>query len=368
MKSVALVFGTRPEAIKMCPLIKELEARGRFRVVTVVSGQHRELLDGVLKNFEVTPDYDLALMREGQDQQTIVRAILKGFSEVLKAESPDAVLVHGDTTTTFAAALCCFYLGIPLGHVEAGLRTYDMTSPFPEEFNRQATGLLARYHFAPTQDAVENLLREGKPKNRIFVTGNTGIDALRYTVKKAYTSPFLDWAGDGRLILLTTHRRENIGEPMRQMLMAIRQAAKERKDARILIPVHPNPLVKSVVTEVFDGCENVWVCAPLDVVDFHNIMARAHMIVTDSGGVQEEAAALCVPTVVLRCRTERPEGVKTGILHLAGTSFEGVYKNFCNLYDSPLLRASAKQAANPYGDGYASARIADILERELEPR
>lgn len=364
MKKIMLVFGTRPEAIKMCPLIKELEGRGRFRVITVVSGQHRELLDGVLAAFEVAPDHDLALMREGQSQQTLVGELLNAFSDVLAYERPDLVLVHGDTTTTFAAALGCFYEKIPVGHVEAGLRTYDMRSPFPEEFNRRAAALLAGYHFAPTQAAAENLRREGIPSDRIFVTGNTGIDALRYTVKKEYTSPLLEWAGDGKLVLLTTHRRENIGEQMKEMLTAVKRAVEERKKARVLIPVHPNPQVKRVVEAVFDGCPNVRLCQPLGVVDFHNLMARAHLILTDSGGIQEEAAALCVPTLVLRDKTERPEGVASGVLRLSGLSPDGVYRGVCELYDSPLLRASVKNAANPYGDGYASARIADILEKQ----
>ena len=362
MKSVALVFGTRPEAIKMCPLIKELERRRRFRVITVVSGQHRELLHGVLESFGVVPDHDLALMREGQAQTGLASGILDALPNVLETEKPDIVLVHGDTTTTFAASLCCFYRGIPIGHVEAGLRTYDMHSPFPEELNRQATGLMAAYHFAPTVSAAENLFREGKRRDRVFVTGNTGIDALRYTVRRDYRSPNLDWASEGRLVLLTAHRRENAGEPMRQMLAAVKKAVKERKDARLLVPVHPNPSVRSVVEESLSECPNARLCEPLDVVDFHNAMARSYMIVTDSGGIQEEAAALCVPTLVLRERTERPEGVEAGVLHLVGTHPQGVYKGFCDLYDSPLLRASVKNAVNPYGDGYASARIADILE------
>lgn len=363
MKSIMFVFGTRPEAIKMCPPMRELEARGRFHVVTVVSGQHRELLDGVLSTFGVTPAYDLALMREGQSQQALVGAMLSGFSDILSQEKPDLVLVHGDTTTTFAAALSCFYMGIDVGHVEAGLRTYDMASPFPEEFNRQATGLVAKYHFAPTQAAAENLLREGKRRETVFVTGNTGIDALRFTVRPDYHSPLLTWAGEGRLVLLTLHRRETIGEPMERMLTAIKTAAEERGDMRILMPVHPNRAVRRIVQTVLGDCPAVRICPPLDVVDFHNLMARAHMILTDSGGIQEEAAALGVPTLVLRDRTERQEGIDTGALRLAGTSFDGVYRGFCEIYDSAALRESMKHAKNPYGDGRASARIADILEK-----
>ena len=365
MFSVMLVFGTRPEAIKMCPLVRELTARGRFHVVTVVSGQHREMLDGVLSSFGVTPAYDLSLMREGQSQQALVGAMLAGISDILSQEKPDLVLVHGDTTTTFTAALSCFYMGIDVGHVEAGLRTYDMASPFPEEFNRQATGLVAKYHFAPTQAAAENLLREGKRRETVFVTGNTGIDALKFTVRPDYHSPLLTWAEEGRLVLLTLHRRESIGEPMKRMLAAIKKAAQERQDARILIPVHPNPAVRRIVQNMLGDCPAVRICSPLDVVDFHNLMARAHMILTDSGGIQEEAAALGVPTLVLRDRTERPEGIDAGVLRLAGTSFEGVYRGFCELYDSAVLRKAMRNAKNPYGDGRASARIADILEERI---
>lgn len=365
MKSVALVFGTRPEAIKMCPLIKELKKRGTFRVVTIVSGQHRELLHGVLEAFHVIPDYDLALMREGQSQAVLVSGILDALSRVLEREMPNVVLVHGDTATTLAASLCCFYLGIPVGHVEAGLRTYDMRAPFPEEFNRQTAGLIAAYHFAPTSAAAKNLLREGKEQDRVFVTGNTGIDALRYTVRTDFSSPLLNWAKDGKLVLLTTHRRESVGLPMRQMLDAIKRGVRERKDARLAVPVHPNPTVRKVVEEIFFNCPRVRICEPFGVVEFHNIMARAHMILTDSGGIQEEASALCVPTLVLRDKTERPEGVEAGVLHLVGVRPDNVYKGFCDLYDAAFCRPSLKTTHNPYGDGYASARIADILEREL---
>ena len=365
MKKVMLVFGTRPEAIKMCPLVNELKTRKNIETIVLVTGQHRQMLDQVLDAFSVQPDYDLSVMKDKQTLFDITTNILNGIKEVLDKEKPDVVLVHGDTTTTFAAALGCFYEKIPVGHVEAGLRTYDMRSPFPEEFNRRAAALLAGYHFAPTQAAAENLRREGIPSDRIFVTGNTGIDALRYTVKKEYTSPLLEWAGDGKLVLLTTHRRENIGEQMKEMLTAVKRAVEERKKARVLIPVHPNPQVKRVVEAVFDGCPNVRLCQPLGVVDFHNLMARAHLILTDSGGIQEEAAALCVPTLVLRDKTERPEGVASGVLRLSGLSPDGVYRGVCELYDSPLLRASVKNAANPYGDGYASARIAEILEKQI---
>lgn len=364
MNCIMLVFGTRPEAIKMCPLIKELERRERFRIVTVVSGQHRELLSGVLSTFGVSPDHDLALMRRGQSQQELVGAMLSGFSRILRWEKPDLVLVHGDTTTTFAAALSCFYAGVDIGHVEAGLRTYDMTSPFPEEFNRRVTGLLARYHFAPTRKAAENLLREGTRRENVFVTGNTGIDALKYTVRPDYRSPLLSWAGEGKLVLLTLHRRESIGEPMERMLAAIKSGAEQRADARVLMPVHPNPAVREIVGRVLGDCPSIRICPPLDVVDFHNLMARSHMILTDSGGIQEEAAALGIPTLVLRDRTERPEGIDAGILRLAGTTFDGVYEGFCELYDSPLANASAKNAKNPYGDGQASVRIVDIIEAQ----
>ncbi len=368
MKTVMLVFGTRPEAIKMCPLVRELSSRGIWRVITAVSGQHRELLNSVLATFGVVPNYDLALMREGQSQQDLVSAMLSSLPLPLMRERPDLVLVHGDTTTTFAAALTCFYLGIPIGHVEAGLRTYDIRAPFPEEFNRRVTGILAQYHFAPTKIAAANLTEEGCSAENVFVTGNTGLDALRFTVRPDYRSPLLTWAKEGHPAVVTLHRRESFGAPMEQMLNAIRRVAKEKKDLRLIFPVHPNPSVKRTAERILGDCPNVRLCPPMDVLDFHNILARAEMILTDSGGIQEEAAALRVPTLVLRDRTERPEGIQSGVLRLAGTDGNGIYRTFSQLCDSPRLRERMKKAVNPFGDGNASARIADILERRLQAR
>jgi len=361
MFCIMLVFGTRPEAIKMCPLVRELRERGCFRVVTAVSGQHRELLDDVLRVFEVKPDYDLALMREGQGQETLFSSALIGFSEILQAESPDLLLVHGDTTTALAAAQAGFYARVPVGHVEAGLRTYNMKSPFPEEFNRQAIDLVAEYHYAPTDAAAENLLREGKRKSCVFVTGNTGIDALKYTVRTDYRSPISDWGETGRLVLLTLHRRENQGKRMAEMLAAIRLVAREREALRVLFPVHPNPAVRRTVKEVLGNCESVRVCEPLGVLDFHNLMARAEMILTDCGGVQEEAAALGIPALILRDNTERPEGVASGALCLTGTKFDDVYRRFSALCDSEALRRKMKNSKNPFGDGRASLQITNHI-------
>ncbi len=364
MFSVMLCFGTRPEAIKMCPLVKELHKRGTFRVITAVSGQHRELLRDVLHAFDIRPQYDLFLMREGQGQPYLAASVLTGMSDVLAAEHPRLVLVHGDTTTAFATALCCFYHGIPVGHVEAGLRTYDIHAPFPEEFNRRAVGLLARYHFAPTQTAADNLLREGASAESVFVTGNTGIDALRFTVRPDYRSPHLTWAEGGTLVVVTLHRRESLGAPMEQMIAAIRRVAYERKNLRFLWALHPNPRVREAVERALGNCPTVRLCPPMEVTDFHNILARARMILTDSGGIQEEASALGIPTLVLRDRTERPEGVRSGVLRLAGTSYESVYRHVSEACDR-LSDAPSPHWENVYGDGRASARIADILERKV---
>lgn len=361
MFCILLVFGTRPEAIKMCPLLRELKSREGFHVVTAVSGQHREMLDDVLRAFDVKPDYDLDLMREGQGQAGLVAAVLEGISRILEREKPDLLLVHGDTTTAFAAAQAGFYARIPVGHVEAGLRTYDMHSPFPEEFNRQAIGLMASYHFAPTERAADHLRREGKGADSVFVTGNTGIDALKYTVRRDYSSPLSEWGKTGRLVLLTLHRRENQGRRMEEILGAIRLVARERESLRILFPVHPNPAVRRVVETVLGDDPYVRLCEPLGVVDFHNLMAQSEMILTDSGGIQEEATALGIPTLVLRDCTERPEGIAAGALCLAGTSFSQVYRHFSALCDSAFLRRKMKKAGNPFGDGCASARIADII-------
>lgn len=363
MTTIMLVFGTRPEAIKMCPLVTELKSRDGFKTVVCVTGQHRQMLDMVLKTFHVTPDWDLSVMREKQTLFDVTANVLNGIKGVLEEVKPDVVLVHGDTSTTFATALACFYLQIPLGHVEAGLRTHDLYSPFPEEFNRQAVGILAKYHFAPTAMAKENLLREGKPEDSIYVTGNTAIDALKTTVREHYSHPELEWAAGSRLILLTAHRRENLGQPMHNMFRAIRRVLDEHPDVKAIYPIHMNPLVRRIAEEELGGSERVRMIAPLDVLDFHNFLARSFLILTDSGGIQEEAPSLGKPVLVMRNTTERWEGIAAGTLKLAGTSEEGIYREFTALLTDSAAYDAMSKASNPYGDGFACRRIADILSR-----
>ena len=364
-KKVMLVFGTRPEAIKMCPLVNELKSRpGEFETVVCVTGQHREMLDQVLRVFGVVPDHDLHVMRPGQTLFDITSDVLLRIRSVLEAERPDAVLVHGDTTTSFAAALAAFYLRIPVGHVEAGLRTRDLYSPWPEEFNRQAVDVVSELYFAPTETSRQNLLDEAKPDGRIFVTGNTGIDALRTTVRDGYANPELDWASDSRLILITAHRRENLGEPMHRMFRAIRRVMEERPDTKAIYPIHMNPQVREAAHGELDGFDRLRIIDPLEVVDFHNFMARSFLILTDSGGIQEEAPSLGKPVLVMRDTTERPEGVAAGTLRLVGTGEEAICREFSRLLDDPAEYAGMSHASNPYGDGHASGRIADILFRE----
>ena len=361
-RKVMLVFGTRPEAIKMCPLVNELKARpAEFETVVTVTGQHREMLDQVLGVFGVVPDHDLAVMRPGQTLFDVTCGVLLGMRAVLEAERPDAVLVHGDTTTSFAAALACFYLQVPVGHVEAGLRTHDIRSPWPEEFNRQAVDLVGEWYFAPTEASRRNLLDEGKPEERVWVTGNTGIDALRTTVRGGYSHPLLDWAAGSRLVLLTAHRRESLGEPMHGMFRAIRRVMEGRPDTKAVYPVHMNPLVREAAHAELDGFDRLRIIDPLDVLDFHNIMARSHLILTDSGGVQEEAPSLGKPVLVMRDTTERPEGVAAGTLRLVGTGEDAICREFSRLLDDPAAYAEMSRASNPYGDGHASGRIADAL-------
>ena len=364
MKKILLVFGTRPEAIKMCPLVKELKQRGTMDVRVCVTGQHREMLDAVLEAFQIVPDHDLSIMKQGQTLFDITNSILSGMKTVLEAEQPELVLVHGDTTTAFVTALSCFYLQIPVGHVEAGLRTYDLTAPYPEEFNRQAVGLVSRYHFAPTERARQNLLNEGKDPSTIYVTGNTVIDALKTTVRKDYAHPELEWAEGSRLILITAHRRENLGEPMRQMFRAIRRVLDEHPDVKAIYPVHLNPAVRRTAYEILGGEDRLHIIEPLDVLDFHNFMARSYLVLTDSGGIQEEAPSLGVPVLVMRNTTERPEGVAAGTLKLAGTEEESIYLNFRQLLEDETEYQKMKHTANPYGDGTACRQIADILEWE----
>lgn len=362
MSKIMLVFGTRPEAIKMCPLVNELKSRpGEFETVVCVTGQHREMLDQVLGVFGVVPDHDLAIMRPGQTLFDITSDVLLKTRAVLEEERPDVVLVHGDTTTSFAAALAAFYLQIPVGHVEAGLRTRDLYSPWPEEFNRQAVDVVSNWYFAPTETSRRNLLDEAKPADCIFVTGNTGIDALRHTVREDYSHPELDWAEGSRLILVTAHRRESLGEPMHRMFRAIRRVMEERPDTRAIYPIHMNPQVRRAAHEELDGFDRLRIIDPLEVVDFHNFMARSHLILTDSGGIQEEAPSLGKPVLVMRDTTERPEGVAAGTLRLVGTGEETIYREFSRLLDDPAAYAEMSHASNPYGDGHASERIADVL-------
>lgn len=365
MKTIMVVFGTRPEAIKMCPLVKELEAhRDAFRTVVVVTGQHREMLDSVLKVFGVRQDFDLAVMKPGQTLADITVDVIRGMDSVLGKVKPDAVLVHGDTTTSFAAALACFYRGIPVGHVEAGLRTYDPFSPFPEEFSRQAVDIFARWYFAPTAVARENLLKEGKDPALVFVTGNTGIDALRFTVSDGHAHPLLDWARGSRLVLLTSHRRENIGKPMHEMFAAVRAVVRSHPDVKVLYPVHPNPKVREIAHSELDGIERIRLVEPLDVLDFHNLIHASYLVLTDSGGIQEEAPALGKPVLVMRDCTERPEGVEAGTLALVGTKRAGIEAAFSKLLDDPMAYDRMACASNPYGDGFASRRIVDVLGRK----
>lgn len=364
MKKVMVIFGTRPEAIKMCPLVMELKQRRNIRTVVCVTGQHRQMLDSVLETFKVKADYDLSIMQQKQTLFDITTLILHRIKEVLEKERPDIVLVHGDTTTTFSTALSCFYLQIPVGHVEAGLRTYNLKSPYPEEFNRQAVGIIANLHFAPTKRARENLLKEGKDRRNIFVTGNTAIDALKTTVSEKYEHPQLAWAADSRLILLTAHRRENLGQPMRQMFRAILRIVKEHEDIKVIYPIHLNPVVREIAAEIFQGNDRIRLIEPLDVLDFHNFMANSYLILTDSGGIQEEAPSLGKPVLVMRDTTERPEGVEAGTLRLVGTDEKVIYREIkCLLNEEEYGKMS--RAVNPYGDGYASQRIADILEQVL---
>lgn len=365
MKKIMVVFGTRPEAIKMCPLVKELKSHREFQVVCCVSGQHRQMLKQVLEAFQILPEYDLAVMKERQTLFDVTENVLRGMESVLKKEQPDIVLVHGDTTTTFATALAAFYLGISVGHVEAGLRTYRLDSPFPEEFNRQSVGIVADYHFAPTQRAKENLVREGKEKARIFVTGNTVIDALKTTIQEHYSHPVLDWAKGGRMILLTAHRRENLGEPLFRIFEGIRQTMEETEDIRIVYPIHKNPVVWDIAKKVFGGHDRIKLIEPLDVLDFHNFMNHAYLILTDSGGIQEEAPALGKPVLVMRDTTERPEGVEAGTLKLTGTDKETIHREFSRLLTDQAAYDAMSRASNPYGDGTACRQIAEILKRNL---
>ncbi len=362
MKKVMLVFGTRPEAIKMCPLVNELKKRKSLDVKVCVTGQHRSMLDTVLNAFSVVPDYDLSIMKERQTLFDVTINILDRIREVFEKEHPDLVLVHGDTSTTFVTSLAAFYMQIPVGHVEAGLRTYNMYSPYPEEFNRQAVGLVAKYHFAPTPLSRDNLLKEGKDPATIFVTGNTAIDALKTTVRADYTHPELERVKGSRLIMITAHRRENLGTPMENMFRAIRRIIDEHPDVQAIYPIHMNPAVRETAEKYLAGSDRIKIIEPLDVIDFHNFLAACHMILTDSGGIQEEAPSLAKPVLVMRDTTERPEGIKAGTLRLVGTEEKCIYDNFKELLENEEEYMKMSHASNPYGDGFACTRIADIIE------
>lgn len=364
MKTVLLVFGTRPEAIKMCPLVNELKRRNNLKTVVCVTGQHRQMLDQVLETFNVIPDYNLFIMKENQTLFDITNNILNRIKDVLIKEKPDVVLVHGDTTTTFVTALACFYLQIPIGHVEAGLRTYDVFSPYPEEFNRQVVSIVSKFNFVPTKMAAENLIREGKDPATIYITGNTVIDAMQHTVRADYTHPELDWVGEGKLIFITAHRRENLGEPMRHMFRAIKRVLDEHPECKAVYPIHMNPQVRQVANEELMTCDQIHIIEPIEVFDCHNFEARCYLCLTDSGGIQEECPSYGKPVLVMRDTTERPEGVIAGTLKLVGTDEETIYNNFKLLLENEEEYNKMSHACNPYGDGHACERIADILEEK----
>ncbi|HCD45421.1 MAG TPA: UDP-N-acetylglucosamine 2-epimerase (non-hydrolyzing) [Lachnoclostridium sp.] len=365
MKTVMLIFGTRPEAIKMCTLVNELKSRKNIKTIVCVSGQHRQMLDQVLTTFNVISGYDLSIMQDHQTLFDITTNILNRIKSVLEEVKPDVVLVHGDTSTTFVTALACYYLQIPVGHVEAGLRTYNIFSPYPEEFNRQAVGIIARFHFAPTELSKNNLIHEGKAPSTIYVTGNTAIDALKTTVREDYTHEQLTWAEGSRLIMLTAHRRENLGEPLNNMFRAIKRIVDETPDIKVLYPIHMNPVVREAANTILGKHDRIRIIEPVDVLDFHNFLSRCYLILTDSGGIQEEAPSLGKPVLVMRDTTERPEGIAAGTLKLVGTDESVIYKTFRRLLDDKAEYEKMSHASNPYGDGHASERIADILEKSF---
>lgn len=358
---VMSIFGTRPETIKMAPVVHELEKREEIESIVCVTAQHREMLDQVLEALKVKPDYDLNIMKQGQTLSDITTRALKGLEDVIKKVKPDIILVHGDTTTTFAGALAAFYQQVAVGHVEAGLRTYNKYSPFPEEMNRQFVGIVSDMNFAPTERSKNNLLREGKKEETIYVTGNTAIDALNLTVDEEYSDEITEWIGDDRLIVLTAHRRENLGEPMYRMFKAIRRIIDKYDDVKMVYPVHLNPLVVKAANEVFGDSEKIKLIKPLEVVEFHNLLSRSYLILTDSGGIQEEAPSLGKPVIVLRDTTERPEGIDAGTLKLAGTEEETIYQMVDELLSDSMEYEKMSKASNPYGDGHASERIVDAI-------
>jgi UDP-N-acetylglucosamine 2-epimerase (non-hydrolysing) len=368
MKRIVLCASTRPEMIKIAPLYLEMKKRPDFDTLLMSTGQHKEMLYQVCDAFNIKPDYDLEIMKPGQDLFDITGNILAKAKAFLQEVKPDIVLVHGDTTSTFVMALACFYLQIPVGHVEAGLRTYNIYSPYPEEFNRQAVGIVSQYNFAPTQLAADHLLKEGKNPDSIYITGNTVIDAMQHTVKKDYTHPELEWVGDNKLIFITAHRRENLGEPMHHMFRAIRRVLDEHPDCKAIYPIHMNPVVRQAAEEELGGCDRIHIIEPIEVFDCHNFEARSFLCLTDSGGIQEECPSYGVPVLVMRDTTERPEGVDAGTLKLVGTDEETIYKTFKTLLEDKAEYDKMAHAVNPYGDGHACERIADILEgKEYSP-
>ena len=362
-KRILVVFGTRPEAIKMCPLVLELKKRPNIETIVCVTAQHRQMLDQVMNAFDVVPDFDLNIMKDRQDLFDITTNVINGIRPVLEKVNPDVVLVHGDTSTSFATALACFYLQIPVGHVEAGLRTYNLHSPFPEEFNRQGVGIISQYNFAPTKLAASNLIREGKSEDTIYVTGNTVIDAMRYTVREDYTHPELDWVGKDKLIFITAHRRENLGEPMHHMFRAIRRVLDEHQDCKAIYPIHMNPEVREAARQELAGCDRIHIIEPIDVIDCHNFESRSYLCLTDSGGIQEECPSYGVPVLVMRDTTERPEGIEAGTLKLVGTDEEYIYKSFKKLLEDKVEYQKMSRACNPYGDGHACERIVAALDK-----
>ncbi len=361
MIKVMTIFGTRPEAIKMAPLVKELKKRKEIETIVCITAQHREMLDQVLETFEIKPDYDLNIMKQGQTLGEITTRALNGLEEVIKKELPNIVLVHGDTTTTFAGALAAFYNQIAIGHVEAGLRTFDKYSPYPEEMNRQMVSCMSDMNFAPTKLSSQNLINEGRNKNSIYITGNTAIDAMSTTVDKNYKNEIFDWVGSNRMILLTAHRRENLGDPMRNIFKAIKRITEEFNDVRVVYPIHLNPKVRDIANEIFNGCDKIKLIEPLEVFDFHNFQNKSYIILTDSGGIQEEAPSLGKPVLVLRDNTERPEGIEAGTLKLVGTKEETIYLETKELLINKEAYKKMSTASNPYGDGHASERIVDAI-------
>lgn len=361
-KKILVVFGTRPECIKCAPLIIEMKRRPGLEVCVAVTAQHRQMLDQTLKIFGIVPDYDLNIMKERQTLFDITTNVLNGIRSVLEEIKPDVVLVHGDTTTTFVVSLACYYLQIPVGHIEAGLRTYNIYSPYPEEFNRQAVSIISKYNFAPTMLARSNLIREGRKAENIYVTGNTVIDAMKHTVREDYTHPELEWAGDNKLIFITAHRRENLGEPMHNMFRAIRRVLEEHPDCRAVYPIHMNPAVRETAKQELEDCDRIHIIEPIGVFDCHNFEARSFLCLTDSGGIQEECPSYGVPVLVMRDTTERPEGVEAGVLRLVGTREDVIYNAFTELLENKELYEAMSKTCNPYGDGHACERIADILE------